>query len=564
MGEGRARTPLFSRPLVPAVLILGILAGLAAAGRCFFSGPIDCSLGWMRFSCTTAERPLLISLISAVLLVSVLIRRGWFSRPSPTAWAWGLGGVALLWSAFYGGVGVYLHRTWRSSSLDMALHSQILWNILRGRFLESSFFEHNFAANHFWPGLCLLAPVYGVFGNEGMIVLQAAVVAFGAFGVYLLGRLIAGSRRWAWAGAITYLLHPTLTIGVLFDYHFELFAVTPAVFGIYFLLRRRWWAAGAVIAAAVSLYEINAVPFMLAGLILAARPGWRRPGLILAAACAAYLVLLVEVIMPHFRYPGYFPHLDRFRKLGRTPWLMVKHFFSAPVAYLRRFATPFRLENLWYLLRSVGFVALLGAEWLLPVLPIVLGLYLSMYELQIDIRVGYVAPTLPFMLTASFYGARRLFLLPGRLGGWIKAYGVVPFLAVTAASSLWMQFHRPFRENIFEPPPYRQLLAGAAALIPPRASLSADNHIGPHFVERDILLVTPQVHFRNRPVDYIFTDFNTWGRKDRPYLWRLRRFLEEGRYGPIFFSGGVLVLKRGRLDPVRARRVLEYMNSRNL
>lgn len=561
MVERRPRASLFFRCLLPAVLTLAVLLGLAASVRCFFFGPVDCSLGWTRFSCTTAERPLLISLILAVILALVLGRRGWFSRPSSTAW--GLGTIAGFWAAFYGGVGIYLHRTWRSSSLDMALHSQLLWNILRGRFLESSFFEHNFAANHFWPGLCLFAPVYGAFGNEGMIVLQAMVVAAGAFGVYLLGRLITGTRRWAGAGAIAYLLHPTLSIGILFDYHFELFAVTPAVFGIYFLLRQRWWAAGLCIAAAVSLYELNAVPFLLTGLLLAARPGWRRSGLLLAAACAAYLFLLVEVIIPHFRYPGYFPHLDRFRKLGRSPSIMVKNFFCAPLAYLRRFATPDRLDNLWYLLRSVGFLPILGAEWVLPILPLLLVLYLSMYALQLDVRVGYVAPTLPFMLTAAFYGARRLFLLPGRLGGWIKAYGIVPFLAITAASSLWMQFHRPFREGIFKPPPHAATLAAASALIPARASLSADNHIGPHFVDRDTLLVTPQVQFRARPVDYVFTDFNTWGRKDRPYLRKLRRFLEEGIYGPLYFSEGVLILKRGHSDPDRALRVLEYMNSRN-
>lgn len=545
--------------VLPALLLAAALGGLFAAAAVLLWGPLR--LAWAGFSCTTPERPLLIAGAAFLFLALLLRKRG--NLPVPARpWLWGLLALGLLWTGLYGGLGVYFHRTWRSSSLDLALHSQILWNLLRGRFMESSFFEHSFAANHFWPGLYLFAPVYGLLGSEGMIVLQAAWVAAGAFAAYFLGDLVAGGRRWGLAAAAAYLLHPTLAVGVLFDYHFELFAVAPALFGIYFLERKTWLPAAGCLALAVSLYEVTALPFLGLGLVYLFRPGYRKAGLVLAAACGAYLAVLVEWAMPAFRSPGYFPHRYRFRKLGSTPWAMAANFLSAPAAYLRGNATPGRLDNLLYLFRSFAFLPVLGAEWLLPVVPVLIGLYLSSYELQFDIRVGYLAVTLPFFLLAALRGARRLFALPGRAGRWWREYGPFAFLAVALASSLQFQIHRQFRTGFFSPPPYLGVLEEAARHIPPGVSLTADNHLGPRFLERDVLLVTPQFHFRGEPVDCVFTDFNNWARKGRVFYRRLRKYVQEGTYAPVFFSGGVLVLRRDRRDPAATRAVLDYMDSR--
>ncbi|MCK5850571.1 MAG: DUF2079 domain-containing protein [Kiritimatiellae bacterium] len=54
---------------------------------------------------------------------------------------------------------LFLHYTYQSTSLDLGLHAQLLWNLARGRFMETSFLAYPFSGNHFWPGLYLCVPL---------------------------------------------------------------------------------------------------------------------------------------------------------------------------------------------------------------------------------------------------------------------------------------------------------------------------------------------------------------------------------------------------------------------
>ena len=551
------RRPRLFRVLLALLALTAAVAALASV-TVFLSGPLRLSLGPLVFSCSDYGRPLLVFLASAGAGLLAWWRLAG-RRPLPERRILGgLGLAGLAWFVFFGSLGLWLHWNWWSNSLDMALHSQLLWNLSRGEFMVTSFLTHSFVSNHFWPGLYLLVPFYLLGGNEGMVLLQAAAAA-AVFPAYLLARELTASRRWGVALALSCLLHPTLGSGALFDYHVEILIVPLILAALLNLRRRRFGWAALLVALSVSLYEVSAVPYAFLGLGLLTRRRWRSAGLLLFAACAGYLVLAAGWVIPHTRHPGYWPHADRFRKLGSTPLEAAAHFFQAPLAYLARNATPGRLAAAVRLLGAFAFLPLVGLELLLPVLPLLLALYLSQFPLQFDIRYGYLAVTLPFFFLAAARGAKRLGRLPGRAGALLRRYGFIPALAVAFWFSWRVQVEDSIRLHDFYPRPNREAIEEAARLVPPTASLATTLHLGPHFERRPVLLLAPDYYFGEIPVEYILLDLPD-AAGNAKLVAGLPTVLNSGKWGVRYFRAGVLLLELEGKDAVPPARIEAYLS----
>jgi len=326
-----------------------------------------------------------------------------------------------------------------------------------------------------------------------------------------------------------------------------------------FLRRRSFGLFFLFAALAISFYEVSALVFGLIGLGLIFKPRFRMIGLILFLAAAAYLVLILKVIMPHFSGGDCFPHWERYARLGSNPARAAARVILHPLESFRSSLEIAKIKNIFYLFQAAGFFCLFSPLCLLPALPLIFTVFLSGWALQMDIRYGYLAPAVPIFLLSALFGARRCFNWPSPLGAFFRRYGILFLLGVTASLFIDNQIARPMRDHPFQTRKNLGEIRAAGALIPPAASLSADNHLGPHFSAREILLYAPRVMHGAQPVEYIFLDLAEDACKDRSYWKSVGRILRHEGWGPVYFSNGVVLLKLGARNEGLTAAALEYL-----
>jgi uncharacterized membrane protein len=471
-----------------------------------------------------------------------------------------VGAMAMAWALAFSAFSSFLHEVFRSTSLDMALHSQILWNLAHGRFMETSLLPHSFAANHFWPGFYLLVPVYQLFGVHGILALQCLTVASGAFAAFWLSRDITKSDAWSLALALAYLLQPTLSAGVLFDCHLELFSVPFALFALLGLRRNRPWFWLCLLVS-VAFYEIVAVVFFFLGLGLLLVRGRRRTGGLIALFCLMYLGMVFFVAMPHSG-GGTIPHWGRYSHLGRNFAEATANVLLHPLRSLSGGVTLREVAKLRYLFLAFGLLPLFSLKHLLPALPLVFVLLLSNVGINADIRYGYMAPVLPFLFLSAAHGVAKL-----KRAGWLdpwrfNRYGPYVLVACSVLVCGYFQVKRPLRRAPFRVRSNLVELRAVRGLVPKDAGLSADNHLGPHFADRALLLVTPSTKRGGTAVDYVLADLREMEFKDSRWWEDMKTMLLDGEYGPVYFSNDVLLLQRGHENEPLARQALERIGAR--
>lgn len=526
-------------------------------------GPVKTEIFGVGFSHTSLTKPAKTVLVLFLLGVYFRLRYRYSLQPEErkrvpiVRW---LVLLALIWALFFSAYSLILHHTYRSGALDMAVHSQLLWNLGRGNFLQSSFFGYSFAANHFWIGLYLFLPVFWIGGESALLISEAIILALGVFPAYFLARDILKSRIWAFSLALSYLLHPTLSVGVLFEFHLEPITIPIVVFSLLALKRRRFFLFAVLAALAVSWYEVTALVFALFGLVLIFKKRWRKPGVFLFLTASVYLLIIWKVVMPHFGEENYFPHWVRYSHLGTDPLDAVFQSLTHPLRIVRMsLAEKGDIKNLIYNFQAFGFLPLLAPLVLVPALPLTAALFLSSWSAQIDIRLGYIAPAIPFFFLAAVVGARRIISLGGEVGTWLKRYGMLILLLSAGILFLDFQLERQIRGFPFPLRKNLDQIREAAALIPPQAPLSADWHLGAHFGSRNAILLYPVIKHLDTPAEYVFLDLEEKAVKDENYWRSVAGLLCSRTWGPVYYSSGVLLLKRGedhdrqRLRPARLR-----------
>lgn len=450
----------------------------------------------------------------------------------------GLAAAAAAWAVGFGTFSLFLHRVFRTSALDLALHNQLLWNLARGRYMMTSLVPDHFGAHHFWPGFALLVPFHAWGGTSAVLLAQAAWLAAGVCWAFRLALAITGSRRWAWAFSAVYLGQPTLVACVLFDYHPELFAIPPLLAALLAAQQRRWPAFFLWAALALSFYEVVGVVLLGLGIGMALSPPHRKAGLGLLAGLALYAVLVFGFVMPAFRTGPPVQHWERYQHLGpdlpSAAWNMIRHPWQA----IQACVTWPKVRNLIYLSASTGFLCWRRPRFLLPALPLLALLWISRYSLQSDIRFEYVAPIVPFFLWAAMHGAAAF--------GPDAAEGRAPALLALAALLIAVHFtwRIPIRKDPFTLRHNLKELREALAMIPPEAAVSTDNPAGAHLGERDILVLFPELSKGTNRVDYVLLDFSDLHNKPDRYGREGGRLLLDRNFQRLYSSNGVAVFRR--------------------
>jgi uncharacterized membrane protein len=423
------------------------------------------------------------------------------SRALGRAWSRRLGSLTVAQRLVYGSACLYAvafavvayerYRAYQFARLDLGDMTQAVWSTAHGHILEvTTDGGRQFVrlGAHEDVFLILLAPFWWVWSSPVMLLtFQAAAVATGVVPVFRLARKHLGSERVAAFFGFAYLLFPATQFNAFAPasgFHPVSIALPLLLYAIWYLDDDRLVAFSIVALLAASTKE--EIPFAvgLLGVWYASRTGrWRIGGTILATGFAVGLFNFL-VVLPHFNN-GVYAFSDRYSAVGGTPGGIVRHALTDPLSLVHEVATPHKL--LYVALLLVPFLGLWALEPLLMLcaVPDLAINLLSTKGDQTSVAFHYTAGIAPFVIAASIFGLARL----GRQTRRLSLY-VLAAVTVTAIYSPYFRGTMNISEASAANSVHRAK-AGALALIPAGAPVSASNQLGGYLSERSHIALFP-------------------------------------------------------------------------
>jgi uncharacterized membrane protein len=341
---------------------------------------------------------------------------------------------------------VLRYNTFEATAFDLGNMDQATWNTLHGRPFQ--FTNHGAdwygypirLAQHVEPIFLLLSLLYTFHANPCIILtFQTLALTAGALPIFLLTRKFV--PIWPLLApvlAAAYLFSPAVMGENLFDFH-PVVLVTPLIlYTVLALTYRRyaWFVICCILAAACK----EEIPTALAlfGLLIIWKYKIPRLGIALLVVGIAWSLIAFLVVEPHFNIGAQTNNFwYRYKALGSSPTAAIVNILYHPWILFSMYFQQSRIYYVINLLRSTGFLALLGPEWLLPTLCSLAINILSKYHPFYSGVYHYNAAIIPFIMIASIHGCQRFAVL------WYSWRGETKNLEILReASALRVPVHR--------------------------------------------------------------------------------------------------------------------------
>jgi len=491
-----------------------------------------------------------------------------------------------LWFSVYS---MRLHDAHLTHKADLGQMDLAIWNTTHGRPLYEV--KNDQAStrltDHAEPIFLPISLVFWLWDDvRALLVLQAAVLALGAWPIFLLARrrlrgvgfgLEAEVGGLAFAAA--YLLAGALQAAAVSDFHAMPFAAPLIGWSLYAVETRRWGRFALAAILLMSVQEGTALLAAVMGLYVLLRflPWERmrslgllggrttRPGPVdwLGLAVGAGILLLglawfyvaTFVIIPHFAAQAYnigqSPYAARYGELGDSFGDVIKAILTRPRLVLRIILEPLRFGYLVGLLTPVAFLALLAPEILLLSAPLLLANLLSTFAFQYSGQLHYSAPLVPYFVAAGAIGLARLLRMirKASLRRTLLAAGLALVLAGAIGNQayagytpLGREFWRLVPGGMPQITPHDRLLARFVTQIPHDAAVSATADLYPHLSHRELMYLFP---WQGQATLALVDVSGTTDRHPADVLATVQKWLANG-WGVVDAADGYLLLAKGR------------------
>ena len=324
-------------------------------------------------------------------------------------------GIALVWIAVASANSIAELATYNSTSRDIGVYLQMLWNTAHARPFQTTLLESNrlHLAEHVALLLPILSPWYALQPDpRWLFVAQTVVLALAGVPVYLLARRKIGGVMVPTLFVAGYFLMPTVT-EVAYDAFYPIvWAALPISFAAYFLLTDRMRPGIALALLAIPIEEEAGLAVLGLGLMLALRRGHRKLGLALAGVALLWLGLVAMVVMPRFHEPSTLPSSGDNRTVDHFAALLHNPFETLSDLAANRFPRAAR-----WLLAPTGGLSLLAPQVLIADVPQAATLLLA--DKGERFRRHWTAPMLPTIWLAAVVGFAALRGRPLRILGLV-------------------------------------------------------------------------------------------------------------------------------------------------
>ncbi len=464
--------------------------------------------------------------------------------------------------ALYSWLAILRHNTFGSSAMDLGYTDQVLWNTLRGRPFQFSTYENapidlplekfrrtdNLLGYHVELVLWPISLLYLVYESPiTLLVLQAVVIALGAWPAFLLARRHLRSDLAGAAFAVAYLLAPPLQGALLSDFHAVSMCASLLLAALYFAESRRLrYLVGAAIVAMLCKEEISALVFMM-GLYVSLGLQERRAGILLSLMGIVWFAICTRIILPYFNGLPISPFLQRLAVFGPTLKDSILRALQAPSLVLRWLIRPETVSYLGGLLACGGFMSLLAPQVLGLALPVLALNVFSNWSWTYSLGAHYSASIVPFVIVSAIYGtgflARRLEdwrVAPYKwavvcLAGWVLVVSLIHHHEI-GVSPIARTFYPPKIDA------HDRLAEQFLSLIPPEAAVSAQSNLYPHVSHRQKAYFFPAVN----DADYVFLDVTSpaYPLTVQELSLEAVELLRGTQFGLLAAQDGYLLLKR--------------------
>lgn len=456
------------------------------------------------------------------------------------------------------------------SSFDLGIKNNIFWNTLHGNPFKASVTLGPDGPSHFGRHadvlVYFLLPIYYFSQTPEMILsLQALFMGGAAVPLYLL----ASRRLGPWTAALvagSYLLHPALHGGNVFEFHFIGFGL-PLLFAAWAAYERKRLALAAAFAVLTLLTrEDVALWVAIAGMYLFMTGTDPKVGLITTGVSLAYFVAIKFWLMPKYGGESFADYYEGLPPEGDLTFRgVLVTLIGNPVFTL---STLLKEEKLIFLLQIFLPLALLPLSrpvFLLLALPGFLFTVLS---------PNYT----PLFSIAYQYGAHFLaFVYPGLIlaldfrNRHSPSKPLAPLLFAVACGTLATSFQfgavlqqdvvfagpRPFVFGMSEEGARRRdAVRELAEHVPDDAKIACSNLIAPQFSSREDAYDMTQGFF---DAEYLIFAIHKPEIRDEE-KGGIRSRLSKGKYGIVKTSGPFALAKRGH-STAKNRAVLERLGT---
>lgn len=437
-------------------------------------------------------------------------RAGWQKlreRGAPALAALAVLALMAAYSVFFSRLSIVNHQALGTRTIDLGYYDNIFYQSIHGHPLACTLIlGGHHASAHFDPILVLLSPLYLLYPRaELLLVLQTVWVALALVPIYLIAKHQTGSRVAGVVLGAVYALHPALHGANLYEFHSLTLLGTPLLWALYLLERgaaKRYY----LLLALVLLVREDAALVMcfVGGYALLGRGRARqRMGWVTIVASLAYFAVVKWFFMPSpdmfnagkdslsfaYYYRDLVPEGTSFA--GFVTSLVTNPVFALSIA-----VKEVKLVYLATMLLPVAFLPLLARPGRLMLLYGVVFLALATRTAVYSTHFQYSMLLLPFLVALTPAALERLregrgaslLALDGRqlqgalLGCTLvlSALSAWKFGAVVENTSFRGGFTSMVRELSAEQREQYDRLRALLAMIPPEASVTVTNRLGPH------------------------------------------------------------------------------------
>lgn len=456
-----------------------------------------------------------------------------------------VGGVVVAFGAYFSFYSVQHHYNLLTTSWDLAIFDNMMWNLLRGKWFKASPDLGRVGSHiqyHATFDAFLFLPFYAIRQRaDTLLVLQAVLAGAGAIPLYLLAKRRLQSALLALCFVYAYAIHAPLHQPIFYDFHF----LTTAPFFIGWVLyafetNKRGWLVVAYVVA-VLLREDQSATLATAALfyLLAGdRPWWAFIGGIVSGGL---FVLLKFAVMP-LHVNGIPKESFTWMYTGLIPkgeggfGAILKTVLTNPIYTLQTLIVQEKFQYIMKMFAPALFLSVRSSRaWVLHLAPFIFTMLSTGYSPLVQTYFQYTANWTSYLFFGAIVTMSGWRALPdGRVRiGAAAAAMVVTATALSYNYGAIFQHHTfrggftyvKFHQSDDDKKNLRDLYELIAA-IPKKASVAATEHEAPHVSNREDCFT---MRFGYDDADYLLVNLSE-GRSG-PSHEEISRAIKTGKYG---------------------------------
>lgn len=380
---------------------------------------------------------------------------------------------------------------------DLGNMDQAVWNTINGRIFQTSSDNGDVIprlSTHADFILVLISPFYLLWSNPKMLLLmQSAILGFGAVFIYLIARETIGDKRLALIFAFLFLMNPLVQLTNLYDFHAITLATTLLLASFYFLIKKKYllltlflilsaitkeqvWLITSIFGLPLLFQKTKKIKLLGAGIML------------FSLTIFTFLILYAIPI----NLGGQHFALSYYSEFGSSPIQVISNIIFSPQKIIPVIFETSRLEYLKNLFIPLGFVSFLSPVFLIFAIPDLLIDLLSNNPQLRQIYYQYSAAITPFVFVSAIFAIKKI----------IKFFPKIPKIYIAAYLLIFTFFSaysygplpgakNPNIDMFIEPQKNREVIEKFLSRIPEKYSVAATNNLGSHLSQRQTIYTIP-------------------------------------------------------------------------